>query len=103
VDDVWKFVFGGGLTAFILGLGKLAQWLSNRAAVREDKLEKQVERWQGRLERSARWEGKQHDYWRAYAGDCEHIIRTRLGEDALPPRKPYPQQPRDPEEKALGQ
>jgi hypothetical protein len=96
--DVWKFLFGGGALAFAYAVGKGVQWISSRAAVREDKLEKQVERWQRDMTRRARWEGKQHDYWRAYAGDCEHVIRTRLGEEALPKRKPYPQEPKDPEE-----
>lgn len=95
--DFWKFIFGGGALAFLLAVGKGIQWLTARAAAREDKLENQVTTWNKIIQRRARWEGKQHDYWRAYAGDCEHVIRTRLGEEALPRRRPYPREP-EPEE-----
>lgn len=30
------------------------------------------------------------DYWRARAGNAEHLIRTRLGEKEVPPADPLP-------------
>lgn len=96
--DLWKFLLGGGALAFILAIGQAIRWLTDRVSAREDKLQTQVKDWQRATVRRATFEAKQHDWWRYYAGQLEYIVTTRLGEDALPKKRPYPKEPLDDEE-----
>lgn len=96
-DWVQVFLGAGGL-AFLGAIGAAVKWVASGVSRREDKVETQTRRWQRETVDRATWEAKQHDYWRERAGRAEHVIITRLGEDALPEARPYPRRPRTPDE-----
>lgn len=95
--DVVNTILGAGGLAFLLALGQGVRWLLDRASAREDKVEKQNDRWQREMYRRLTFEAKQHDWWRNYGGQCESVIIRQLGEDALPNKRPYPKEPDDEE------
>jgi hypothetical protein len=100
--EVINTILGAGGLAFLLALGQGIRWMLDRASAREDKVEKQNERWQRTMYRRMKYEADQHDWFRDYAGRCESIIIRELGEDKLPKKKPYPKEPLDEDElKAL--
>lgn len=101
-SDLINTILGAGGLAFLLALGQGVRWILDRASAREDKVEKQNERWQRTMYRRMEYEAKQHDWHRDYASRCESIIIRRLGEDALPKKKPYPREPLEDDAKVLG-
>lgn len=88
-------VLGAGGLAFLYALGQGIRWMLDRASAREDKVEKQSQDWQKTMYRRLKYEADQHDWFRDYAGRCESTIIRRIGEDALPPKKPYPREPQE--------
>lgn len=92
-------ILGAGGLAFLYAIGKAISWMLDRASAREDKVEKQNDRWQREMYRRLTFEAKQHDWWRNYGSQCESIIIRELGKDALPEKRPYPREPDD--EKSL--
>jgi hypothetical protein len=96
--DLLNTILGAGGLAFLLALGQGIKWLLDRASAREDRVERQNDRWQRTMYRRLEYEAKQHDWFRDYAGRCESIIIRELGEKKLPPKKPYPKEPIDTDE-----
>lgn len=98
-----KYLLGAGGLAFLAAIGGAVKWIAEGASRREDKVETQVKNWQRDTVDRATWEAKQHDWWRDYAGRLEYVVTSRLGEEALPQKRPYPKRPRreDNEAKAL--
>jgi hypothetical protein len=94
-DDLLNTILGAGGLAFLLALGQGIRWMLDRASAREDKVEKQNERWQRMMYRRMEYEAKQHDWFRDYAGRCESVIIREVGPEALPEKKPYPREPVD--------
>lgn len=93
--DVVSIILGGGGLAFLIAIGQGIRWIIDRASAREDKVEHQTRSWQRITFKRLTWESKQHDWWRNYAAQCEGVIIRRLGEDALPKKRPYPREPLD--------
>lgn len=106
MGELWKYILGGGGMLFLGALGGAVKWIADGASRREDKVERQVKDWQRDTVNRATWEAKQHDWWRDWAGRLEYIVTTRLGEDALPDKRPYPKRPRtrddEDDSKAIG-
>ena len=93
--QVLNILLGSGGLAFLLALGQAVRWMLDRAASREDRVEAQTKLWQKRMNQLLLYEGKMHDYYRRYAGQCEGVIIRSLGEEALPKRAPMPREPQE--------
>lgn len=94
-SGVLNTILGAGGLAFLLALGQGVRWMLDRASAREDRVEQQSQDWQKTMYRRLKYEADQHDWWRNYGGQCESIVIRRLGEEALPIKKPYPAEPQE--------
>lgn len=93
MDDLWKFLLGGGGMLFLTTVGAGVKYLMEGAKSREHEAEQQARDWLKENIRRAKWEGLQHDYWRARAGRAEHVIRAEIGDAKVPKPLPYPKEP----------
>lgn len=92
--DWAKFLLGGGGMLFLTTIGAGIKYLLEGAKSREHEAEQQAREWTRELDRRAKWEALQHDYHRDRANRAEGVIIRWLGEEKLPPRKPYPKEPK---------
>lgn len=101
--ELLNTILGAGGLAFLLALGQGIRWMIERVSAREDKVEAKTRRYEKETVRRLTWEAKQHDWWRERAAQCEYVITSRLGSEALPDKRPYPRQPvsEDEETKAV--
>jgi hypothetical protein len=91
--DLLNTILGAGGLAFLLALGQAIRWIIERVSAREDKVEAKTRRYEKETVRRLTWEAKQHDWWRNRAAQCEYVITSRLGPEALPEKRPYPREP----------
>ena len=88
--DFLNLLLGAGGAGFLAAAYKGIKDFREGSWRRQDGAVADLERWRRTADDAREWETTMGEYWHARAGDLEHIIRTGMGAEAVPPSKPLP-------------
>ncbi len=95
-SDFLNALLGAGGAAFLAAAYKGIKDYREGTWRRQDGAVADLEKWRRAADDAREWEAVQHQWWRGRAGTLEHVIRTSLGAEQLPPREePYPVRPQE--------
>ncbi len=83
-------ILGGGAAAMVTAIVQAYRSIKDGSRVAEKDAVADLEKWRSTSDSRRALAERKYDYWRSVAGSMEYVIRSRLGDEAMPPRGPEP-------------
>jgi len=88
--DFLNLLLGAGGAGFLAAAYKGIKDFREGSWRRQDGAVADLEKWRHTSDEAREWETTMGEYWRSRAGDFEHVIRTGMGPEFVPPAPPLP-------------
>ena len=89
-SDLLNALLGAGGVGFMAALYRGVKDYREGTWRHRDGAVADLEKWRKSSDEARQWEQIQGEYWHNWAADLEYIVRTKLGEGALPVKDPFP-------------